>query len=212
MLACLASPKIQIILLLLFAWGELIKSDQNQTGQTSFKHLEHGKGENSPKLAQGMKALNTKRKEKKGNSTLKTKGGPKPFQAMPVVFLIELVLVLVGNLCTWMIRNYKNSIPFLRLNMIILVYHYLVEIGNIALTFQVKKYLVQLGPPINIYVTVTNIDLESPLSRLLSGLYLLYINDWPLATFFTSLFADDSSYLKSSPDIASLMHLMQTLN
>ena len=56
------------------------------------------------------------------------------------------------------------------------------------------------------YVTVTNIDLKSPLSRLLSGLYLLYINDLPLATsFFTSLFADDTSYFKSSPDIASLI-------
>ena len=37
-------------------------------------------------------------------------------------------------------------------------------------------------------------------------LFLLYINDLPLATyFFTSLFADDTSFLKSSPDIASLI-------
>ena len=37
-------------------------------------------------------------------------------------------------------------------------------------------------------------------------LFLLYINDLPLATsFFTSLFADDTSFLKSSSDIASLI-------
>jgi len=37
-------------------------------------------------------------------------------------------------------------------------------------------------------------------------LFLLYINDLPLATsFFTSLFVDDTSFLKSSPDIASLI-------
>jgi len=36
-------------------------------------------------------------------------------------------------------------------------------------------------------------------------LFLLYINDLPLETsFFTSLFPDDTSFLKSSPDIASL--------
>ena len=139
MLAYLVSPKIQIILLLLFAWGEILKGDQNPTGQTSFKHLKNGKEDNSSKLAQGMKGLNTRKKEEKGNSTFKTKGGHKPFQTMPVVFLIELVLVLVCNLCTWMIRNYKNSIPFVRLNMIILVYFYIAEIGNIALTFQVRK-------------------------------------------------------------------------
>ena len=37
-------------------------------------------------------------------------------------------------------------------------------------------------------------------------LFLLYINDLPLATsFFISLFADDTSFLKSSPDIATLI-------
>jgi len=37
-------------------------------------------------------------------------------------------------------------------------------------------------------------------------LFLLYINDLPLATsFFTRLFGDDISFLKSSPDIATLI-------
>ena len=36
--------------------------------------------------------------------------------------------------------------------------------------------------------------------------FLLYINDLPLVTsFFTSLFADETSFLKSSPDITSLI-------
>ena len=59
------------------------------------------------------------------------------FQPMFSVFLIELILVLLSNLFTFMIRSYKNSIPLVKLNMIILISYYIVEWGNLVLFYQV---------------------------------------------------------------------------
>ena len=59
------------------------------------------------------------------------------FQRMPSVLAIELVFVLLNNLYTFMIRSYKNSIPLLKRNIIILISYYLVEIVNFILIYQV---------------------------------------------------------------------------
>ena len=59
------------------------------------------------------------------------------FQPIFSVFLIELILVLLSNLFTFMIRSYKNSIPLVKLNMIIFISYYIVEWGNLVLFYQV---------------------------------------------------------------------------
>ena len=59
------------------------------------------------------------------------------FQPMFSVFLIELILVLLSNLFIIMIRSYKNSIPLVKLNMIILISYHIVEWGNLVLLYQV---------------------------------------------------------------------------
>ena len=71
----------------------------------------------------------------KSNSTYSSEN--KKFQPMLSVFLIELILVLLSNLFTLMIRSYKNSIPLVKLNIIILISFYLVELGNFVLICQV---------------------------------------------------------------------------
>ena len=64
------------------------------------------------------------------------------FQRMPSVLAIELVFVLLNNLSTFMIRSYKNSIPLLKRNIIILISYYLVEIVNFILIYQVWSNLI----------------------------------------------------------------------
>ena len=71
----------------------------------------------------------------RSNSTFSSK--KEKFQPMFSVFLIELILVLLSNLFTFMIRSYKNSIPLIKLNMIILISYYIVEWGNLVLFYQV---------------------------------------------------------------------------
>ena len=61
-----------------------------------------------------------------------------------VVFILELIMVLMSNLCTHMIRIYKNSVPHVKLNIIIVISHYIVELGNIIIMFQVVTRLIFL--------------------------------------------------------------------
>ena len=80
---------------------------------------------------------------------------------------------------------------------------------NVANTW-FKNYLVNRTQYVcinGVFSTEKTITCGVPQGSVLGPLlFLLYINDLPLATsFFTSLFADDTSFLKSSSDIASLI-------
>ena len=79
------------------------------------------------------------RNENRSNSTSGSGDQKTKFQPMFSVFLIELILVLFSNLSTLMIRSYKNSIPLVKLNMIILISYYVVELGNFVLICQVWR-------------------------------------------------------------------------
>ena len=59
------------------------------------------------------------------------------FSTSFTVFILELIMVLMSNLCTHMTRSYKNSVPQVKLNIIIIISHYIVELGNLLLIFQV---------------------------------------------------------------------------
>ena len=59
------------------------------------------------------------------------------FSTSFTVFILELIMVLMSNLCTHMIRIYKNSVPQVKLNIIIVISHYIVELGNLLLIVQV---------------------------------------------------------------------------
>lgn len=60
------------------------------------------------------------------------------------VFLLELIMVLSGNVFAHMVRTYKNSVPHIKLNIIIVISHYIVELANVFLTFQVWLTLTNL--------------------------------------------------------------------
>ena len=59
------------------------------------------------------------------------------FSTSFTVFILELIMVLMSNLCTHMTRSYKNSVPQVKLNIIIIISHYIVKLGNLLLIFQV---------------------------------------------------------------------------
>ena len=155
-----------MLMLVMLFWGEIMSSDQkpvtnstpilaNKTKESTdtLKMLEDniGNGEKSTLLAINIKkgpnatAENSDEEKTarnisseniiKSNSTYSSEN--KKFQPMLSVFLIELILVLLSNLFTLMIRSYKNSIPLVKLNIIILISFYLVELGNFVLICQV---------------------------------------------------------------------------
>ena len=76
------------------------------------------------------------RQRRKQKSKENTKNKEK-FTPSYVVFILELIMVLMSNLCTHMIRIYKNSVPQVKLNIIIVISHYIVELGNMIIMFQV---------------------------------------------------------------------------
>ena len=88
---------------------------------------EEGEGFNSSTRGSRSNSTPSSRKEK--------------FQPMFSVFLIELILVLLSNLFTLMIRSYKNSIPQVKLNIIIIISYYIVEWGNLVLFYQVGNII-----------------------------------------------------------------------
>lgn len=59
------------------------------------------------------------------------------FSPSYVVFLLELILVLCSNVFAHMVRTYKNSVPHIKLNIIIIISHYIVELSNLFMIFQV---------------------------------------------------------------------------
>jgi len=149
----------------MFFWGEIMVCDQRHitntpqkmVGQTkestdTLKMLEDKirNGEKSTpsattiKEGHNAKAENadnekTTRNENRSNSTSGSGEKKTKFQPMFSVFLIELILVLFSNLSTLMIRSYKNSIPLVKLNMIILISYYVVELVNYVLICQVWR-------------------------------------------------------------------------
>ena len=154
-------PKLQMLMLVMLFWGEIMSSDQkpvtnttqilaNQTEKSTdtLKLLEDNirNGERSTLLAMAIKKgpnvkaenLDDKKNARNENRSGGTHSSVKmKFQPMFSVFLIELILVLLSNLFTFMIRSYKNSIPLVKLNIIILISFYLVELGNFVLICQV---------------------------------------------------------------------------
>ena len=68
-------------------------------------------------------------------------GDKAAFKTSFPVFLLDLVLFLSSNLFTHMIRSYKNSVPHVKLNIIIVITTYIVELGNFLLIFQVNCLL-----------------------------------------------------------------------
>ena len=67
----------------------------------------------------------------------RSSGEKSEFSTSFTVFILELIMVLMSNLCTHMIRIYKNSVPHVKLNIIIVISHYIVELGNLLLIVQV---------------------------------------------------------------------------
>ena len=155
-LLCLLKPKLQILMLVMFFWGEIMSSDQKQVFRTTgtlAEQTEESK-DTLEELAEKVRnvtalvdiiteGLDVKtayldfiniKNSTSGSGEKKTK-----FQPMFSVFLIELILVLFSNLSTLMIRSYKNSIPLVKLNMIILISYYVVELGNFVLICQVWR-------------------------------------------------------------------------
>ena len=145
MIVFMVKPKLQLLFLVVFCWGDIMALDEKLVFHTSTPPVgaDHNLTSVSQMITNSMvgnrqdtsshqsftQALN--------KSMAKEEIGVK-FQRMPSVFLIELVLVLLSNLFTFMIRSYKNSIPLVKLNIIILLSYYIVEIANFVLICQVK--------------------------------------------------------------------------
>ena len=55
----------------------------------------------------------------------------------PVVFMVSLICFLSSNLFAFMIRIFKNSIPLVNMNIIILINYSIAEIYNITVTIMV---------------------------------------------------------------------------
>ena len=151
-LMCLLKPKLQILMLVMFFWGEIMSSDQKQVFRLA-EQTEESK-DTLKELAENVRnvtalvdiiteGLDVKTADldyiKMKNSTSGSGEKKTKFQPMFSVFLIELILVLFSNLSTLMIRSYKNSIPLVKLNMIILISYYVVELGNFVLICQVWR-------------------------------------------------------------------------
>ena len=54
-----------------------------------------------------------------------------------VVCFLELIMVLCSNVFAHMVRCYKNSVPHDKINIIIVISHYMEELFNILVIFQV---------------------------------------------------------------------------
>ena len=104
---------------------------KNKEIKVDFKTLLSADLKPEQKIRQGRK------KRSKGNTKDKAK-----FTPSYVVFILELIMVLMSNLCTHMIRIYKNSVPQVKLNIIIVISHYIVELANIFIIFQVVFNLI----------------------------------------------------------------------
>ena len=153
-LLCLLKPKLQILVLVMFFWGEIMSSDQKQVIRTTGRLAEQTEESKDTleELVDNVRngtafvdiireGLDVKTADldyiNMKNSTSGSEKKKTKFQPMISVFLIELILVLFSNLSTLMIRSYKNSIPLVKLNMIILISYYVVELANFILICQV---------------------------------------------------------------------------
>ena len=56
------------------------------------------------------------------------------YERSPVVFMISLICFLSSNLFAFMIRIFKNSIPLVNMNIIILINYSIAELYNIFVT------------------------------------------------------------------------------
>ena len=63
------------------------------------------------------------------------------FPCFSIIFFFYLLLLLVvSNLIAGLIRGYKRSLSYLRINIILSLNHALVEIGNTYVTFVVSRF------------------------------------------------------------------------
>ena len=64
-------------------------------------------------------------------------GEPIPHLANFYVFFYMFVLMLISNMATSILRKYRRSLPLLRINQVLLLNGYLVEIFNTCFTYMV---------------------------------------------------------------------------
>jgi len=60
------------------------------------------------------------------------------FKVRPSLFLLFLLLLLLCNLFTWMLRRFKNSILEINQNLIIVINSYIVELINLIVMIHVS--------------------------------------------------------------------------
>ena len=83
--------------------------------------------------------ISTKKNNTSEKETQKLKSpGKKSFESNPLVFIIGLMMGSISNLFTSMVRIYKRSIPEFKLNMVVLLNYYCVEVVNLVLCIQVN--------------------------------------------------------------------------
>ena len=61
------------------------------------------------------------------------------FQRSPIVWIIFLSLLLASNICTFILRIYKNSITSANTNIIIIINSYIYELYNLLVTSMVSN-------------------------------------------------------------------------
>ena len=117
------------------------------------------------------------------------RGGKSPmkkaeFSPSYAVFLLELIMILSSNVFAHMVRTYKNSVPHIQVNIIIVISHYIVELANALLTFQVGLPLMDFPW---IYWRVTKQTYMSIFDRTLSNFTRWFFKK---ISFFTAVFTN----------------------
>ena len=56
------------------------------------------------------------------------------------VFCYMFINLLVSNIATWTIRGYKRSLPYLRINIILILNSFLVETFNVIVSITVRLF------------------------------------------------------------------------
>ena len=53
------------------------------------------------------------------------------------VFCYMFIILLISNIATWTMRRYKRSLPYLRINIILILNSFLVETFNVIVSMTV---------------------------------------------------------------------------